>query len=416
MGDRVIFHLDCNKFFASVECLHRPEIRECPVAVGGSVERRHGIVLTANQIAAKYGVKTAEPIWQAVQKCPNLIVVPPNYPLYVRFSRLVKNICKEYTDKVESFGLDESWLDVTDNVRDFTEGEALAHQIRERIKFELGITVSIGVSWNKVFSKLGSDYEKPDAVTVFSRENFKEKIFPLPCRDLLYVGPSTEKKFKSRGIFTIGDIVRVGPDFLCSFLGKNGYMLYAFASGLEDTPVKDVCHERGVKSVGNSVTAPRDLESFEDIKLTYTVLCETVARRLRDQGLRSKTVSISVRDSRLHTFTRQTGLSSPTSSAETLTATAMKLFSSDMKEPFKVRSIGICAGELCDADCTVQFDLFGEVKKNERAERLEKTVDFLKYRFGGDCIKKASLLSDINLTDFDPYEDHKVHPEGWFSL
>lgn len=414
--DRIIFHIDCNKFFASVECLHRPEIREFPVAVGGSAERRHGIVLTANQIAAKYGVKTAEPLWQATQKCPNLIVVPPNYPLYVRFSGLVREICKDYTDKVEPFGLDESWLDVTDNVKDFTEAEALAHSIRERIKFELGITVSIGVSWNKVFAKLGSDYKKPDAVTVFSPENFKEKIFPLPCRDLLYVGAATEKKLKGRGIYTIGDIARTGPDALCSFLGKNGIMLYAFAAGLEDTPVKDVCHERGVKSVGNAVTAPRDLVSFEDVKLTFTVLAETVARRLRDQGLRSKTISISVRDNTLRTFSRQIHLSSPTSSAETLTNTAMKLFKADMEEPFKVRSIGICAGELCDNDCTVQFDLFGEVQKNERAERLEKTMDNLKYRFGGDCIKRASLLCDVKLTDFDPYEDHKVHPEGWFSL
>lgn len=416
MGDRVIFHVDCNKFFASVECLHRPEIRKLPVAVGGSVEKRHGIVLTANQIAAAHGVKTAEPLWQALQKCPNLIIVPPNYPLYVRFSGLVKNICKEYTDKVESFGLDESWLDVSDNVRDFVEAEVLAHKIKERIKFELGITVSIGVSWNKVFAKLGSDYKKPDAVTVFTRDNFREKIFPLPCRDLLYVGPATEKKFKVRGIFTIGDIVKAGPDTLCSFLGKNGLMLYSFAAGLEDTPVRDVCTERGVKSVGNSVTAPRDLVSVEDVKLTFTVLCETVARRLRDQGLRAGRVGISVRDSNLHTFTRQMGLPSPTASAEALTEAAMKLFCSDLEEPFRLRSIGICAGDLCDADCTVQFDLFGEVKKNERAEKLEKTVDILKGRFGGDCIKRASTMSDMKLTDFDPYEEHRVHPEGWFSL
>ena len=414
--DRVIFHLDCNKFFASVECLHRPEIREFPVAVGGSAERRHGIILTANQVAAKFGVKTAEPIWQAKTKCPDLIVVPPNYPLYVRFSGLVKAICAEYTDKVESFGLDESWLDVTDNVKDLKQGELLADKIRERVKEELGITVSVGVSWNKVFSKLGSDYKKPDAVTLFSRENYREKIFPLPCRDLLYVGPATEKKLLSRGIFTIGDIAEAGPDALCSFLGKNGYMLYAFAAGLEDSPVKDVLHQRGVKSVGNSVTAPRDLISYEDIKLTFSVLGETVARRLRDQGLRAKKVGISVRDSRLNTFTRQTCLDMPTSSADTLINNAMKLFCADMTEPFKVRSIGICAYELCSADLSVQFDMFGEVKRNERAEKLEKTVDILKYRFGNDCVKRGSMLSDIKLTDFDPYEDHKVHPEGWFKL
>lgn len=414
--DRVIFHIDCNKFFASVECLHRPEIRECPVAVGGSVEKRHGIVLTANQIAAGYGVKTAEPLWQAVGKCPKLIVVPPNYPLYVRFSNLARKIYSDYTDKVESFGLDECWLDVTDNVSGFEEGAELADRIRLRIKEELGITVSIGVSWNKVFAKLGSDYKKPDAVTVFSRENFREKVFPLPCRDLLYVGPATEKKLRSRGIYTIGEIAAADPDFLCSFLGKNGYMLYAFATGLEDSEVKNIDHQRGIKSVGNSVTAPRDLVTFEDIKLTFTVLSETVARRLRDHGLRANNVGISVRDSKLNTFTRQIALLSPTSSAEVLIKNAMKLFHTDMSEPFRVRSIGVCASDLCSADRSVQFDMFGEVKQSERAERLEKAVDILKYRFGNDCVKRASMLSDIKLTDFDPYEDHRVHPEGWFRL
>ncbi len=399
-----------------MECLHRPEIRELPVAVGGRAEKRHGIVLTANQIAAKYGVKTAEPLWQAKNKCPDLLVVPPNYPLYVRFSRLVKEICADYTDKVESFGLDESWLDVTDNVKNLTQGELLAHKIRERVKFELGITVSVGVSWNKVFSKLGSDYKKPDAVTVFSKENYREKVFPLPCRDLLYIGPATERKLTARGIFTIGDVAAAGPDGLSAFLGKNGYMLYAFAAGLEDSEVKNINHEAGIKSVGNSVTAPRDLISYEDIKLTFTVLAETVARRLRDHGIRCKTVGISVRDSRLETYTRQAPLPSPSASSETLIKTAMELFKASETEPFKIRSIGICAFDLCSEDLSVQFDMFGEVKDNERAERLEKAVDILKYRFGNECIRRASALSDMKLTDFDPYEDHRVHPEGWFRL
>ncbi len=414
--DRVVFHLDCNKFFASVECLHRPEIRELPVVVGGSEEKRHGIVLTANQVAAGCGVKTAEPLWQAKTKCPDLIVVPPNYPLYVRFSGLVKAICADYTDKVESFGLDESWLDVTDNVKDIKQGELLANKIRERVKEELGITVSVGVSWNKVFSKLGSDYKKPDAVTVFTKENFKEKVFPLPCRDLLYIGPATDKKLKARGIFTIGDIAKIGPDELCRFLGKNGYMLYAFATGLENSEVKNINHETIIKSVGNSVTAPRDLVTFEDVKLTFTVLAETVARRLRDQGIKSRTVSISVRNSSLQTYTRQAPLPSPTASSEALIKAAMTLFTASETEPFKIRSIGICAGDLCSDDLAVQFDMFGEVKDNEKSERLEKAVDILKYRFGNDCVKRASALSDIKLTDFDPYEDHKVHPEGWFKL
>ncbi len=414
--DRIIFHIDCNKFFASVECLHRPEIREFPVAVGGSVEKRHGIVLTANQIAASRGVKTAMPLWQALNRCPDLVVVPPNYPLYVRFSNMARKIYCEYTDLVEPFGLDECWLDVTDNVKSVEEGRVLAEEIRERIKNELGITVSIGVSWNKVFSKLGSDYKKPDAVTVFTRENFKEIIFPLPVRDLLYVGPATEKKLLARGIFTIGDIANSSPEKLCSFLGVNGYMLHSFAAGSENSAVKNCEHKRGIKSVGNSVTAPRDLVSLEDIKLTFSVLCETVARRLRDSGLKAKKVGISVRDSALKTITRQLSLSFSTSSEKVLLHAAMELFENNVSYPFSVRSIGVCAMCLEDENETVQFDLFGEVKKNIRYEKLEKTLDSLKFRFGNDCVKKASQMTDMNLTDFDPYEDHKVHPEGWFRL
>lgn len=380
------------------------------------MEKRHGIVLTANGIAAGFGVKTAQPLWQAVEKCPSLVVVPPNYPLYVRFSNMARKIYSDYTDMVESFGLDECWLDVTDSVSGIDEGAALAEKIRQRIKDELGITVSIGVSWNKVYAKLGSDYKKPDAVTVFSKENYKEKIFPLPCRDLLYVGPATEKKLKARGIFTIGDIANAGPEFLCSFLGKNGYMLHTFACGTENSKVRNIDHQRNIKSVGNSVTAPRDLVTVKDIRLTFTVLSESVARRLRDQGLRCSSVSISVRDSSLQTFSKQTRLSSPTACAQMLTSTAMKLFCTDMAEPFAVRSVGICASELCSEDMAIQFDLFGEAQKTEKIQRLEKTVDVLKFRFGNDCVKKASMLSDITLTDFDPYEDHTVHPEGWFRL
>lgn len=414
--DRVIFHVDCNKFFASVECLHRPEIRHLPVAVGGSVEKRHGIVLTANGLASARGVKTAMPLWQALNRCPDLVVVPPNYPLYVRFSGLAKNIYCRYTDMVEPFGLDECWLDVTDNVKSVEDGRLLAEEIRQTVKDELGITVSIGVSWNKVFSKLGSDYKKPDAVTVFTRENYKKLIYPLPVRDLLYIGPATEKKLLARGLFTIGDIAEAPPEELCSFLGINGYMLHSFASGSEDSPVKNCEHKRGIKSIGNSVTAPRDLVCFEDVKLTFSVLCETVARRLRDSGLKAKSVGISVRNSELKTITRQLSLSYATASERVLLHAAMELFESNTDEPFKIRSVGICAFNLEDENGTVQFDLFGEVKENIKYEKLEKTVDRLRCRFGNDCVKKASQMTDMKLTDFDPYEEHKVHPEGWFRL
>lgn len=412
--DRTVLHVDCNKFFASVECLHRPEIRHLPVAVGGDSEKRHGIILTANGNAAKFGVKTAEPIWQAKQKCPDLVIVPPNYPLYTRFSKMAREIYSEYTDLVESFGLDECWLDVTSDVNTERDRHLIAEKIRNQVKYELGITVSVGVSWNKVFSKLGSDYKKPDAVTVFGRQNYKELIFPLPARDLLYVGRATEKKLASRGIFTIGDIATSKPENLSSFLGKNGLMLYDFANGLESSPVSHIDDLRNVKSIGNSVTAPRDLLNFEDVKMTLMVLADSVARRMREQGFLCRNVGVSVRDAHLQSFTRQISFENPAGSANALMKYAMELIYANLKMPFSIRSIGISVSELCSRDETVQFDIFGSAKREEKMKTLETVVDNLKFRFGSGCVKPACLLKEVSLTGFSPYDDHTVHPEGWF--
>ncbi len=412
--DRTVLHVDCNKFFASVECLHRPEIRHLPVAVGGDAEKRHGIILTANQNAAKYGVKTAETIWQARQKCPDLVVVPPNYPLYVRFSKMAREIYAEYTDLVESFGLDENWLDVTSEVKNGQVGYKIADKIRRQVKRELGITVSIGVSWNKVFSKLGSDYKKPDAVTVFSRENYKDLVYPLPARDLLYVGRATEKKLASRGIFTIGDIANSSPELLASFLGKNGVMLHDFANGNENSPVSHINDSRNIKSIGNSVTAPRDLTDFEDIKMTLMVLSDSVARRLREHGMLCRNISVWVRDANLSSFTRQASLSNPIGSSNALIKYSMEMFCANLTPPFRIRSIGIAAADLCTSAKSVQFDIFGSAQKEEKEKIIEETVDKLKFRFGSGCVKRASLLKDRTLTGFSPYDDHTVHPEGWF--
>lgn len=412
--ERTVLHVDCNKFFASVECLHRPEIRHLPVAVGGDTEKRHGIILTVNGNAAKLGVKTAEPIWQAKQKCPDLVIVPPNYPLYTRFSKMAREIYSEYTDLVESFGLDECWLDVSSDVSSERERFLIAEKIREQVKFELGITVSVGASWNKVYSKLGSDYKKPDAVTVFNRENYKNLIFPLPARDLLYVGRATEKKLASRGIFTIGDIANSPPERLCSFLGKNGLLLHDFASGNEDSPVSRIDDERAVKSIGNSVTAPRDLTSFDDIKMTLAVLSDSVARRLREHGFLCRNISIWVRDSGLSSFTRQVSFANPVSSSTAILKTAMQMVYANLKPPFQVRSVGVSVSELCGEDESVQFDLENRVKREEKLRILDDTMDKLKNRFGSNTVFPACLLTDRQLTGFSPYDDHTVHPEGWF--
>lgn len=231
--ERTVLHIDCNKFYASVECLYRPEIRNKPVAVGGDVESRHGIILTKNEIASKYGLTVGEPLWKARKKCPDLIIVPPNYPLYLRFSKLARMIYADYSEFIEPFGLDENWIDVSGSVQ---SGEEIANEIRERVKSELGITVSVGVSFNKIFAKLGSDYKKPDAVTVISKDNFRDIVWPLPCGDLLMVGRATAAKLNSYGIKTIGELANTDEKFLKTVLGKNGQTLRDYANGLDISP------------------------------------------------------------------------------------------------------------------------------------------------------------------------------------
>lgn len=406
---RAILHIDCNKFYASVECLHRPEIRNKPVAVGGSREERHGIILTKNEIAASYGVKTGEPLWQARQKCPELVVVPPNFPLYKRFSKMARNIYKDYSDYIEPFGLDENWIDITGSTK---SPPAIAQEIRRRVKYELGITVSIGVSWNKIFAKFGSDYKKPDAVTVITRGNYKDIVWKSPCSDLLFVGPATKRKLNSYGIYTIGELANSGQSFLKSVFGKNGEILYSFANGLDTTPVCHMNDEQALKSIGNSTTTPRDMVNDDDVKTVFTVLAESVARRLREHGVKGRSVTISVRDCDLRSFTRQTHLKTHTDVSSEIITAAMALFRANYDWAKPLRSIGVSVSDF--GEDILQFDLNGTVEKHEKLERLEHTVDDIRRRFGNYAVQRASLLADVGLSRFNPHDDHTIHPEGYF--
>ena len=408
--EKTVLHIDCNKFYASVECLYRPEIRNKPVAVGGSTESRHGIILTKNEIASKYGLTVGEPLWKARQKCPDLIVVPPNFPLYLRFSKLARKIYEDYSEYIEPFGLDESWIDVTGMHR---SGESIANEIRQRVKDELGITVSIGVSFNKIFAKLGSDYKKPDAVTVINRDNFKDIVWCLPCTDLLMVGRSTGARLNSYGIYTIGDLANADSDFLQSILGKNGLMLRDFANGLECSPVKHKDEVTAVKSVGNSTTTYRDLVNNDDVKTVLRVLSESVATRLREQGLRGKTLSISVRDKNLSTFIRQQQMKAHTDISTEILDNAMQLFVANYSWSCPVRSIGINVSDF-DVEQAVQLDFSGTVQHREKLEKIETTVDCLKKRFGNYCIQRACQLGDRELSRFNPHDEHIIHPIGYF--
>lgn len=405
--ERQILHIDCNKFYASVECFLHPQLKNKPVAVGGSEESRHGIILTKNEIASKYGLVVGEPLWKARQKCPNLIIVPPNFPIYIEFSKKVRRILEDYTDLIEPFGLDESWIDVTGDW--YKSGREIGFEIKERIKKEVGITVSVGVSFNKVFAKLGSDYRKPDAITVISRKNYKNIVWPLKCSDMIMIGRATTKKLNFYGINTLGQLADTDEAFLKKILGKNGVMLKRYANGEDNAPVRHKDIEREVKSIGNATTTPRDLVTNEDVKIIFSVLAESVARRMRDLNLKGTTLSIYVRDKELNSFTRQCRMSSPTNVSLEITDNAMKLFIDNYDWKLPIRSLGISMTDF-DYDEIIQFDLSKSVEKREKLEKIDTAVDTLKDRYGNFCIQRGMQLIDTELSHFNPYDDHTIHP------
>lgn len=412
---RSVLHIDMNACYASIECLYDPSIRNLPVAVGGDVEARHGIILAKNQIAKRYGVKTGEALWQAKQKCPELHIVPPHFDRYLRFSRMAREIYADYTDLVEPFGLDEVWCDVTGTQKLRERGlEALANEIRERVKFELGITVSVGASWNKIFAKLGSDYKKPDAVTVFTPENYRDKVWPLPASDLLGVGRATERKLASRGIHTIGDIAAAPPSMLRGFLGKWGLILHDFAAGYDSSPVARAGDEAVIKSIGNSTTTPRDLCCDEDAGIVYWMLCESVAERMRESGFLCRGVQVHIRDNELASFERQLKLESPTCLSSTLHEAAMRLLRENWDWHKPLRSIGVRATDLLPASTPVQCSIFEDSERQEKRERLERSVDDLRRRFGHYCVGRAVCVSDPTLRNISPKDEHVIHPVGYF--
>ena len=407
---RIILHSDCNCFYASVECALNPALKGKPVAVSGNPEKRHGIILAKSEEAKKFGVKTGEAIWQAKKKCPQLITLPPNFSKYVEYSKSVKEIYYKYTDMVESFGLDEAWLDVTGSTRLFGNGYKIAQKIRSRIKKELDITVSIGVSYNKIFAKLGSDYKKPDAVTLINKSNYKHMVWSLPAEDLLYVGNATKKKLNSLGIFTIGQIANTPVDILKKNLGKWGQMLHSFANGNDTSTVALYGETSPVKSIGNSTTSPRDLKDITDVKIIMGVLADSVARRMREQGLSCMLVSITVRDNSLCSFTRQKKLLSYTDITSEILSTGLALFKESYSWKKPIRSLGLSVSELTCKDSGTQLSLFEDNKKRLRQESLDKTTDALKNRFGNFIINPAVMLKDTTLSGFNPKADHTIHP------
>ncbi len=405
---RVIFHVDMNSFYAAVECMYRPEERHLPLAVGGDQEKRHGIILAKNEYAKRYGVKTGEALWQAKQKCPSLRIVSPDYPLYMRYSRKAREIYTDYTPKVEAFGLDECWLDLSGRDMDFHKASALAEELHVRIAEELGVTVSVGVSWNKVFAKLGSDMNKPDGTVIITPENYRRRVWPLPVGELLYVGPATTRKFHHAGIETIGDLARSSPEWLQDRLGKVGLMLWSFANGEDRSEVSEQDDQAIVKSVGNSVTTPRDIVGDSDVKLIFYALGESVAARLREQGLEASCVSISVRDTELYGAGWQMTLNRPTDLTLEIVNAALELYHKNYHAKQPLRSMGLRAEKLSPAD-PHQVNFLPESQRVEQYAKIDRTIDRLRQRFGYTSVRRAYLLQD-DLGRMDAKGSHVIAP------
>ncbi|MBR4403578.1 MAG: DNA polymerase IV [Clostridiales bacterium] len=387
---RIIFHIDQNCYFASVEMISRPELRDVPMAVAGDAKVRHGIILAKNEPAKKYGIKTAEAIWQAQAKCPDLVLVDAHHEKYEFYSKRLREMYSEYTDRVEPFGLDECWLDMTGIVSGYEEAEEVALEIRNRVREEFKLTCSIGISFNKVFAKLGSDYKKPDATTVFTDENWQEKIWPLPVSDLLFVGKHTADKLSKINVKTIGDLAKTDGEFINRYLGKAGIALWEYANGLDDAPVAESGYKRIPKSVGNSTTTAEDMTSDRQIERTLHMLSESVAGRLRKHGLKGTVVQITVRDRDLGIYEKQSILYRATDDAKDIYTAARDLFKGSYDWNKGVRSIGVRCTKLVRSDSGEQMSIFQEAKKSERDERLNKAIDDINRRYGTSVIKSAA--------------------------
>ena len=370
--ERTILHSDMNCFYASVEMLHHPELAGKPLAVGGDPEARHGIVLTANYIAKKSGVKTGMALWQAKQVCPEIIFVPPRMDLYLRFSRMAQEIYSEYTDLREPFGIDESWLDVSASTSIKGDGMKIANEISKRIKHELGVTVSIGVSWNKIFAKL-----------------------------------------QTLGNKTIGELANTEPAILENRLGKMGLVLHTFANGWDETPVCVEGYQAPIKSIGNSTTTPRDLVNDLDVKIILMALSESVASRLRENGFQCKVVEISIRDNELYHFSRQCKLKRPTNITDEIVQAAYRLFKDNYRWEHPIRSLGVRGCDLVSDDMPYQLDLFISEQKREKLEKMDQVVDEIRARFGYQSIQRAFVYQDKLLAQLNARE-HTVHPQSYF--
>lgn len=396
--DRIILHSDMNSFYASVEMMLDPRLKGKAVAVCGATEERHGIVLAKSELAKKAGVKTGMVNWEAKQRCPGLILVPPQYDQYLKYSKLAHQIYYRYTDLVEPFGMDECWLDVTASGV-YGTGMEIAEKIRTACREELGLTVSIGVSFNKIFAKLGSDMKKPDAVTEITRADFKEKVWPLAASELIYVGRATERKLSNYGIHTVGQLAAVPPDILQGWFGINGLKLWAYANGADKSRVMHKEFVSPMKSIGHGITCTADLENEEEVQRVLLELSQDVGHRLRVHGLSAQGVQIYVRGNDLLGSQYQCKLPFRTQLPSEIAAAGFRLFQDRYRWGTKIRSVCIRAIDLVPKSEIEQLNMFVDTARLDRRERLEDAIESLRDRFGKRAITYATLLGDLKIPD-----------------
>lgn len=391
---RVILHSDMNACYASIEAKLNPKLKGIPMAVAGNPENRHGIILAKSQEAKVMGVTTGEPIWQAMAKCPDLTIVPPHYEEYLKHSKMSRKIYYDYTNQVEPFGLDECYLDVTGSTHLFGSGEDIAMEIKERVKKEMGITVSVGVSFCKIFAKLGSDMKKPDAITVIDEENFRDKVWPLEVRELVGIGRATERKFHSIGVYTLGELARTDVDILKDLLGINGVYLWQYVNGKDVREVHDRDFCQDIKTIGNSTTCRKDLLNNEEVFNVFQLLSLQVSRRLRDAKLEAGGVEVFVRDSKLCSSHFQRVINLASQSSINIAKEVMELFKEKYDWDLPVRALGIRAINLRKEGTGSQLDVFSDYQKFEKNESCDKAIYEIRKKYGHKAISFASLSLD----------------------
>lgn len=399
MGDRAILHSDLNSFYASVEMMLDPSLKGKAVAVCGSTEDRHGIVLAKSDLAKKAGVKTGMVNWEARQLCKDLIVVPPQYDQYLKYSKLTQSIYHRYTDQVEPFGMDECWMDVTGSQGVYGDAMTIAENIRSAVRDELGLTVSIGVSFNKIFAKLGSDMKKPDAITQIRREDFMEKVWPLDASEMIYCGRATTAKLAKYGIHTIGELAATDPSLLKQWFGVNGLALWRYANGTDASRVMHKDFVSPVKSVGHGITCVADLVDDEEVHKVILALSQDIGHRLRVYELSARGVQVAVRGNDLFGSQFQCKLPFATQLPSEIAAAASRIFQAKYHWGSKVRAVTVRAIDLVPQNSPNQLSLFVDAQRMERRERLEDAVEELRSRFGKHALTYGSLLGDLKMPD-----------------